>query len=75
MGGGVLHVHMFAHNKSGIAYQGRNLRPETVVNHRSEPHQQPRVLTHCVFPPRPSLPYPRVPPSLTPFIPGPGPCP
>jgi hypothetical protein len=31
-GGGLLHVDMFAHNKSGIAYQDGNRRSETVVN-------------------------------------------
>jgi hypothetical protein len=31
-------------NKSGIASQGRNRQPETVVNHKREPHQQPRLL-------------------------------
>lgn len=42
-GGGLLHVDMFAHNKSGIAYQNRNRRPGTVVNHSREPHRQPRL--------------------------------
>jgi UDP-N-acetylglucosamine transferase subunit ALG13 len=46
-GGGLLHVDMFAHNKSGIAYHDRNRRSETVVNHKREPHQQPRLLPSC----------------------------
>jgi hypothetical protein len=33
-GGALLHVDTFAHNKSGIAYQGKNRRSETVVNHK-----------------------------------------
>jgi hypothetical protein len=37
MGGGLLHVDMFAHNKSGIAYQNKNRRPETVVNYKGNP--------------------------------------
>jgi hypothetical protein len=41
---GLLHVDMFAHNKSGIAHQDRNRRPETVVDHKTEPRQQPRLL-------------------------------
>jgi hypothetical protein len=45
--GELLHVDMFAHNKSGIAYQDRNRRPETVVNHKREPHQQPRLPPSC----------------------------
>jgi hypothetical protein len=32
-----LHVDMCAHNKSGIAYQDRNRRPETVVNLKGNP--------------------------------------
>jgi hypothetical protein len=43
-GGGLLHVDMFAHNKSGIAYQDGNRRSKTVVNHKREPHQQLRLL-------------------------------
>jgi hypothetical protein len=43
-GGNVLHVDMFAHNKSGVAYQDRNQRPETAGNHRREFLQQPRLL-------------------------------
>jgi hypothetical protein len=31
-GGGLLHVDMFAHNKSGIAYRDGNRRSKTVVN-------------------------------------------
>jgi hypothetical protein len=31
-GAGGLHVDMFAHHKSGIAYQDNNRRPETVFN-------------------------------------------
>jgi hypothetical protein len=46
-GGGLLHVDKFAHNKSGIAYRDGNRRPETVVNHEREPHQQPRLLPSC----------------------------
>jgi hypothetical protein len=46
-GGGLLHVEMFAHNKSGIAYRDGNRRSETVVNHKKEPHQQPRLLLSC----------------------------
>jgi hypothetical protein len=30
----LLHVDTFAHNKSGIAYQSKNRRSETVVNHK-----------------------------------------
>jgi hypothetical protein len=41
-GGGVCVV-MFAHNNSGIAYQNRNARPETVVFQNT---QQPTVLTN-----------------------------
>jgi hypothetical protein len=33
-GGGLLHVDMFAHNKSGIAYRDGNRRAESVVNHK-----------------------------------------
>jgi hypothetical protein len=47
LGGGLLHVEMFAHNKSGIAYRDGNRRSETVVNHKNEPHQQPRLLPSC----------------------------
>jgi hypothetical protein len=36
-GGGLLHVDMFAHNKSGIAYRDGNRRSKTVVNHKREP--------------------------------------
>jgi hypothetical protein len=36
-GGALLHVDTFAHNKSGIAYQSKNRRSETVVNHKGEP--------------------------------------
>jgi hypothetical protein len=32
--GVLLHVDMFAHNKSGIAYRNRNRRPETVVDNK-----------------------------------------
>jgi hypothetical protein len=46
-GGGGVHVYMFAHDKSGIAYQDRNRRPETVVAHKREHHQQPRLLPSC----------------------------
>jgi hypothetical protein len=44
-GGVVLHVDMFAHNKSGIAYQDRNQRPATVVNNMRAPHQQQHPTT------------------------------
>jgi hypothetical protein len=44
---GLLHVDMFAHNKSGIACQDRYRQPETVGNHKGEPHQQPRPLLSC----------------------------
>jgi hypothetical protein len=47
MGGGLLHVDMFANNKRGIAYRDRNQRSETVVDHKREPHQQPRLLPSC----------------------------
>jgi hypothetical protein len=47
-GGELLHVDMFAHNKSGIAYRDGNRRSETVVNHKREPHQQPRLLPSFV---------------------------
>jgi hypothetical protein len=40
----MLHVDMFAHNNNGIAYRDRNRRSETVVDHKREPHQQPRLL-------------------------------
>jgi hypothetical protein len=46
-GEGLLHVDMFAHNKSGIAYRDGNRRSETVVNHTREPHRQPRLLPSC----------------------------
>jgi hypothetical protein len=46
-GGGLLHVDMFAHNKSGIAYRDGNRRSKPVVNHKREPHQQPRLLPSC----------------------------
>jgi hypothetical protein len=36
-GGGGVHVHMFAHNKSGIAYRSRDRRSETVANHKMNP--------------------------------------
>jgi hypothetical protein len=45
--GGLLHVDMFAHNKSGIAYRDGNRRSKTVVNHKREPHQQLRLLPSC----------------------------
>jgi hypothetical protein len=37
IGGELLHVDMFAHNKSGIAYQDGNRRSETVVNTKGNP--------------------------------------
>jgi hypothetical protein len=40
--GGLLHVDRFAHNKSGIAYQDKSRRPETI--YKREPHQQVRLL-------------------------------
>jgi hypothetical protein len=43
-GGELLHVDMFAHNKSGIAYRDGNRWSKTVVNHKREPHQQLRLL-------------------------------
>jgi hypothetical protein len=43
--GDLLHVDMLAHNNSGIACRGRNRRPETVVDYKREPHQQPRLLS------------------------------
>jgi hypothetical protein len=43
----LLHVDMFAHNKSGIAYRDGNRRSKTVVNHKREPHQQLRLLPSC----------------------------
>jgi hypothetical protein len=46
-GGGVLHVYMFAHNKS--AYRDRNCRSETIVSHKREPQQQPRLLPSCTI--------------------------
>jgi hypothetical protein len=45
--GELLHEDMFAHNESGIAYRDRNRRSETVVDHKREPHQQPRLLPSC----------------------------
>jgi hypothetical protein len=48
----MLHVDMFALNKSGIAYRDRNRRSDTVVDHQGEPHQQPRLLPSgilCMF--------------------------
>jgi hypothetical protein len=42
---GLLHVDMFPHNKSGIAYRDRSQRPETVAFHKH--HQQPRLLPSC----------------------------
>jgi hypothetical protein len=45
----LLHVDMIAHNKSGIAYQDRNRRPETFVDQKREPDQQPRLLPSCAF--------------------------
>jgi hypothetical protein len=45
--GGLLHVDMCTHNKSGITYQDRNRRPETVVDHKKAPHQQPWLLPSC----------------------------
>jgi hypothetical protein len=42
-GGDLLHVDMSAHNKSGIAYRDWDRRPETDVDHKREPHQQPRL--------------------------------
>jgi hypothetical protein len=47
-GGELLHVDMFAHNKSGIAYRDGNRRSKTVVNHKREPHQQLRL--YCPWP-------------------------
>jgi hypothetical protein len=47
MGGGLLHVDTFAHNKSGIAYQGKNRRAETAVDHKREPLRQPRLPPNC----------------------------
>jgi hypothetical protein len=47
LGGGLLHVDTFAHNKSGIAYRDGNRRSKTVVNHEREPHQQLRLLPSC----------------------------
>jgi hypothetical protein len=34
----VLHIDMFAHNKNGIVYRDKSRRPETAVDHKSEPH-------------------------------------
>jgi hypothetical protein len=34
---GEFHVHMFAHSKSGIAYQDRNRRPDTVADYKGTP--------------------------------------
>jgi hypothetical protein len=48
-GGGLLHVDMFAHNKSGIAYRDGNRRSMIVVNHKREPHQQLRLLPSCTI--------------------------
>jgi hypothetical protein len=47
LGGELLHVDTFAHNKSGIAYQSKNRRSETVVNHKREPLRQPRLPPNC----------------------------
>jgi hypothetical protein len=42
---GAVHVDMFAHNKSGIAYRKDfDGRRDTVVIHKGKPHQQPRLL-------------------------------
>jgi hypothetical protein len=46
-GGGLLHVDMIAHNKSGIAYRDGNRQSETVASHKREPHQQPSLLPSC----------------------------
>jgi hypothetical protein len=42
-GGELLHVDMFAHNKSGIACRDKNRRSETVVNHKRD-----AVLAACL---------------------------
>jgi hypothetical protein len=42
-------VDMFAHNKSGIAYQDGNRRSKTVVNHKREPHQQHVPIEHHLY--------------------------
>jgi hypothetical protein len=36
LGGGVLHVDMFANKKSGNAYQDRKRRPEIAANHERD---------------------------------------
>jgi hypothetical protein len=46
-GGALLHVGMFANNKSGVVYQDRSRRPETVVDNERGPHQQPRLPPSC----------------------------
>jgi hypothetical protein len=45
--GGLLGVDMFAHDKSVIAYRGRSRPPETVVDHKRQPHQQLGLLPGC----------------------------
>jgi hypothetical protein len=37
LGGGLLHVNMFAHNTSGIAYRDRNRWSETVESQKGTP--------------------------------------
>jgi hypothetical protein len=44
--GGGVHVGTFAHNKSGIAYQDKSQRPETIVTHKRKPLRQPK----CIWP-------------------------
>jgi hypothetical protein len=38
---------MFAHNKSGIAYQDKSRRPESVVHPNTQSHQQLRLPPNC----------------------------
>jgi hypothetical protein len=45
--GGGYRLDISSHNSSGIAYQDRRRRPETVAAHKREPHQQPRLLPNC----------------------------
>jgi hypothetical protein len=42
--GGLIHVDMSAHNKMALPTEIGTDRSETVVNHKRDPHQQPRLL-------------------------------
>jgi hypothetical protein len=45
--GELLHVDMFAHNKSGIAYRDRSRRSETAVDHKREPTSSEAATKFC----------------------------